>query len=94
MECPVCKKEFDEYTGRRPKRFCSDECKIKFWNAKKKVAENIKPENKKRIEEERHTPANVGQKHENSQPLSTMEKRLLEIQQEQLKNKKQYGRTV
>lgn len=36
MECPVCKKDFNEKTGRRPKKFCSDECKVKFWNAKKK----------------------------------------------------------
>jgi len=36
MECPVCKIEFDEKTGRRPKKFCSDPCKVKFWNAAKK----------------------------------------------------------
>jgi hypothetical protein len=36
MECPVCQKQFDEKTGRRPKRFCSDACKVKFWNANKK----------------------------------------------------------
>jgi len=35
MECPVCKKEFDEKTGRRPKKFCSDACKVKFWNREK-----------------------------------------------------------
>ena len=53
MECPVCKKEFDEKTGRRPKKFCSDACKVKFWNAFKKVRDNGTPENKKRILEER-----------------------------------------
>ena len=37
MECPVCKIEFDEKTGRRPKKFCSDPCKVKFWNSQKKV---------------------------------------------------------
>lgn len=41
MECPICKKEFNEKTGRRPKRFCSDGCKVKFWNAFKKA--NTKP---------------------------------------------------
>jgi len=55
MECQVCKKDFNEKTGRRPKKFCSDECKVKFWNAKKRVAVNNKPENKKRILEERNT---------------------------------------
>lgn len=35
MQCQVCKKEFDEKTGRRPKRFCSNACKVKFWNAEK-----------------------------------------------------------
>jgi len=35
MECPVCKNEFDEYTGRKPKKFCSDACKVKFWNTQK-----------------------------------------------------------
>lgn len=58
MECPICKKEFNEHTGRRPKKFCSDECKVKFWNAFKKVqkgiVENNKPENKKKIEDERN----------------------------------------
>lgn len=36
MDCPVCKKEFNEKTGRRPKKFCSDACKVKFWNGQKK----------------------------------------------------------
>jgi len=39
MECPVCKNEFDEYTGRKPKKFCTDACKVKFWNAQKQVKE-------------------------------------------------------
>lgn len=51
MECPVCKKGFDENTGRRPKRFCSDPCKVKFWNANKKppkpqIQDFSKPTNK------------------------------------------------
>lgn len=43
MECPVCKKEFDEKTGRRPKKFCSDECKVKFWNSQKKIKKEPEP---------------------------------------------------
>lgn len=35
MECPVCQKEFDEKTGRRPKKFCSDACKVRYWNSQK-----------------------------------------------------------
>ncbi len=49
MDCPICKKEFDEKTGRRPKKFCSDACKVKFWNKFKKMqsgAETKPPEYK------------------------------------------------
>lgn len=56
MKCPVCKNEFNPDTGRRPKRFCSDNCKVKFWNAKKKVAKNNKPEKKAEIEQVRNPP--------------------------------------
>lgn len=52
MECPVCKKEFNEHTGRRPKRFCSESCKVKFFNAKKTVQKNNQPENKKEVEKQ------------------------------------------
>ena len=41
MECPMCKKSFDENTGRRPKKFCSDACKVKFWNGFKRVKKRI-----------------------------------------------------
>ena len=55
MMCPVCKKEFDEYTGRKPKKFCSDACKIKFWNAFKKkrktVSSQLDPEIPKETKE-------------------------------------------
>lgn len=87
MECPVCKKEFNEHTGRRPKKFCSDECKVKFWNAKKKVALNNKPENKKRIEEERNTPIDTTNF---KQPVfaNDIERQLWEFEQQQLKTKK------
>jgi hypothetical protein len=42
MKCPTCNIEFDEKTGRRPKKFCSDKCKVKFWNGQKRVAEILK----------------------------------------------------
>ena len=42
MECPSCKKEFDENTGRRPKKFCSDACKVRFWNGRKNVARKLR----------------------------------------------------
>jgi len=65
MECPVCKNEFDEYTGRKPKKFCSDACKVKFWNAQKKVVENNKPEKKKEIENDRNPTEKKKSDHEN-----------------------------
>lgn len=40
-QCPVCLKEFNQYTGRRPKRFCSEECKVKYFNAEKKIAKTL-----------------------------------------------------
>jgi endogenous inhibitor of DNA gyrase (YacG/DUF329 family) len=46
MECPICKKEFNEHTGRRPKKFCSDECKVKFWNAFKGRVREVKADKK------------------------------------------------
>jgi hypothetical protein len=85
MKCPICKNNFDEHTGRRPKKFCSDSCKVKFWNAQKKVAINNKPENKKEIEKERHIPNNTGKKYKDSQAvpatgvMSEMEKQFQEI---------------
>lgn len=37
MQCPICKKEFNEKTGRRPKKFCSDVCKVKWWNLQRAI---------------------------------------------------------
>lgn len=36
-QCLNCKKEIEEYTGRRPKKYCSDACRQKFFQAKKKT---------------------------------------------------------
>lgn len=41
MECPVCKNDFNENTGRRPKKFCGDSCKVKFWNSKKRALKEV-----------------------------------------------------
>jgi hypothetical protein len=81
MDCPVCKKEFDEHTGRRPKKFCSDNCKVKFWNVKKKVAENNKPENKKRILGERNaTPITEKSIYQN--PIADNSEKIKELEEE------------
>lgn len=47
MECPVCKKEFTEHTGRRPKKFCSDKCKVKYFNTLKKATAKEAPKTDK-----------------------------------------------
>lgn len=72
MECPVCKKDFDEKTGRRPKKFCSDGCKVKWWNAKKKVVVNNKPKNKERILYERSSTAQFDGKRINPLTIDEM----------------------
>jgi hypothetical protein len=79
MKCPVCKKEFDEYTGRRAKRFCSDACKVKFWNAFKKVAQNNKPKNKVAIKAERET---VSDKPNAVYPLTEKEVQIAALNEE------------
>jgi len=41
--CKNCGVEIIRITGRRPKEFCGDNCRAKFWqknNAKKKVVNN------------------------------------------------------
>ena len=40
--CPQCGNQFDEKTGRRPKKFCSDECKVKWWNEQRSVKVDAK----------------------------------------------------
>lgn len=48
----------------------------------KKIAVNNKPENKKKIEDERNTAHDLGKKHENSQPLSENELQIAEYEKE------------
>ena len=43
-KCPVCEKEFDPITGRRRRKFCSDNCRQKAWQANNK---SVPPEGKK-----------------------------------------------
>lgn len=76
MECPICKKEFNENTGRRPKKFCSDECKVKFWNIQKKIQRNNKPEEKKDDERQKNE---TDQPSDNQSLNSTQETILAEI---------------
>lgn len=82
MKCPVCKKDFNPDTGRRPKKFCTDECKVKFWNAAKKVQQNNKPENKKRIEEERSATPDFGKDQVRMPPVSETDLQIAEYQKE------------
>ena len=42
INCPQCGNLFDEKTGRRPKKFCSDACKVRFWNGRKNVARKLR----------------------------------------------------
>ena len=35
--CAFCGKEMKPQVGNRTKRFCSDQCRTKYWNSKKKV---------------------------------------------------------
>ncbi len=57
--CDECGNEILQISGKRAKKFCDSTCRSNFWQKKqrimKKVAENNKPENKKRILEERNT---------------------------------------
>ena len=55
INCPQCGDKFDEKTGRRPKRFCSDDCKVTWWNEqrspKKEEKRADEPPPKSRIQE-------------------------------------------
>lgn len=31
--CPCCGKEIEQVPGRKPKKFCSDKCRMKWWNS-------------------------------------------------------------
>lgn len=62
MKCPSCGNEFDEKTGRRPKKFCSDPCKVKFWNAFKKMQKGANdPKVKKAVKESVNNLSDFGQ---------------------------------
>lgn len=57
MECLECNKNLEQTLGKRAKQFCNSTCRSNFWQkAKRKIAENNKPENKKKIEEARNSP--------------------------------------
>jgi len=59
--CKNCGVEIVRITGRRPKEFCGDNCRAKFWqknNAKKKVVEKpvVAPEKEEPKEEKKKQP--------------------------------------
>jgi hypothetical protein len=43
-QCLNCKIEIQEYTGRRPKKYCSDACRQKFFQTKNKTKSAKKEE--------------------------------------------------
>lgn len=54
-KCKNCGVEIVRNTGRRPKEFCSDSCRVKFWQKNKKnKSPNPEPKKKK----EKTEPAN------------------------------------
>jgi hypothetical protein len=62
MKCLECNKEVKQTPGKREKQFCGSSCRSNFWQkAKRKIAANNKPENKKRIQKERDAPVNKNQ---------------------------------
>ena len=60
MNCKNCNKELILTPGRRKKEFCSNNCRVYFWNKlNKKIKANNEPEKKKRITKERNTISEV-----------------------------------
>jgi len=76
--CLQCQKELTHVEGRKQKSFCNVNCRNKYFYAQRsklikeaqiKVAENNKPENKAKIEAERNTAHNLGEKHKHALPV-------------------------
>jgi endogenous inhibitor of DNA gyrase (YacG/DUF329 family) len=66
MDCLNCKKEVLQTPGKRERQFCNSTCRSNFWQkAKRKVAQNNKPGNKKRLQKERNTVSQAAAKHSN-----------------------------
>ncbi len=57
-QCLNCKKEIEEYTGRRPKKYCSDVCRQKFFQAKTKAKSSQKKEKADNQSANTQAPAN------------------------------------
>ena len=61
-QCLNCKTDIQEYTGRRPKKYCSDACRQKFFQAKNKTKSTKKKEkaapSTQTIETASNTPQN------------------------------------
>jgi len=86
IKCLECNELLTQVQGKREKQFCSSTCRSNYWQkAKRRVAENNKPHNKKRILKERNTPPIISDKHKQSQPaIEEMEKQFQKL----LKQKK------
>jgi glycine/serine hydroxymethyltransferase len=98
MKCPVCKKEFDEHTGRRPKKFCSDACKVKFWNKNKIAKLKLNNQSPKGIridiealEGEQLTEKQITEIAENSK--EQLKQRIADLQKELYECPKSYSET-
>ena len=66
MKCLECKNDLIQTQGKRERQFCNSTCRSNFWQkAKRKVAENNKPENKKKINEARNQPKEKTTDHKN-----------------------------
>ena len=74
MKCLNCGETLVQIPQKRAKQFCDSTCRSNYWQkAKRKVAANNKPENKKRIEAERKNEHNVGKKHQQPQDEKKMQ---------------------
>lgn len=78
--CLQCNQPLTHVEGRKQKSFCNVNCRNKYFYAKRsqlikeaqaKIVENNKPKEKRRIEKERNTPHDLGNKIQ--QPVSVEE---------------------
>jgi endogenous inhibitor of DNA gyrase (YacG/DUF329 family) len=86
MNCLECKKEVIQTPGKRERQFCNSTCRSNYWQkAKRKIAKNNIPENKKRIKKERKTSHKLSENNEYTQPLEIS---AMEALFQKLKNEK------
>lgn len=69
MNCLECEKGLSQIEGKREKQFCNSTCRSNYWQkSKRRIANNNKPENKKRILKKRNTVSDHSE-HDISQPI-------------------------